>query len=127
MICLRGPSQSEVELELTVCQAPWYFASSNPSTEYAGLFTDQNVSRHAAHRRLVANLYSVTALRGMESSVDECIGLYEKRLDELAASGKPFDLQFWMQSYAFDVISQITVRSTMPRTILVIFLLYDER
>lgn len=58
----------------------------------------------------------------MEDSVDECIVLYQKRLNKLAASGEPFDLQFWMQSYAFDVISQITVRSpaagTSPGTFL---------
>lgn len=60
----------------------------------------------------------------MEFSVDECIELYEKRLDELAMSGEPFDLQFWMQSYAFDVISQITVRSIMLLTGLVAFLQY---
>lgn len=58
----------------------------------------------------------------MEDSVDECIGLYEERLNELAAAGEPFDLQFWMQAYAFDVISQITVRSpaasTFPHTFL---------
>ncbi|KAH7161032.1 cytochrome P450, partial [Dactylonectria macrodidyma] len=96
-------------LRRTFPKAAWYDASSNPHAEYEGLFTDRNTTRHASHRRLVANLYSVTALRSMEDSVDECIGLYQERLDELAASGKPFDLQFWMQSYAFDVISQITV------------------
>ncbi|POR32389.1 hypothetical protein TPAR_07402 [Tolypocladium paradoxum] len=89
--------------------AAWYEASGNPHAEYEGLFTDRNTTRHASQRRMVANLYSVTALRSMEDSVDECIGLYEKRLNELAASGEPFDLQFWIQSYAFDVISQLTL------------------
>ncbi|KAH7000795.1 cytochrome P450, partial [Ilyonectria destructans] len=96
-------------LKITFAKASWYDASSNPYAEYEGLFTDRNTRRHASHRRLVANLYSVTALRSMEDSVDECIGLYEERLNELAAAGEPFDLQFWMQAYAFDVISQITL------------------
>lgn len=45
----------------------------------------------------------------MESSVDECIEIFVRRMTELANADKPFDLQFWMQCYAFDVIGQITV------------------
>ncbi|KAJ3537894.1 hypothetical protein NM208_g6135 [Fusarium decemcellulare] len=39
----------------------------------------------------------------MESSVDECIDIFLDRMSELSQSGQPFDLQFWMQCYAFDV------------------------
>lgn len=45
----------------------------------------------------------------MEGDVDECIDMLVTRLDQLAESRQAFDLQFWMQSYAFDVIGQITV------------------
>jgi hypothetical protein len=44
----------------------------------------------------------------MESAVDECVDLLVDRMSELSRSGKSFDLQFWMQCYAFDVIGQIT-------------------
>lgn len=64
----------------------------------------------------MANLYSATSLRSMEPGVDECIDIFLERLNELASEGKIFDLQFWMQCYAFDVIGQITVRyQTNPR------------
>lgn len=94
-------------------KSPWYTASSSPTAAFPDLFTDLNSSRHAANRRLVANLYSSTSLRAMEPSVDECIDLFVTRMTELSKSQKSFDLQFWMQCYAFDVIGQITV-SPLP-------------
>ncbi|KAL6354975.1 hypothetical protein LRP88_12333 [Fusarium phalaenopsidis] len=89
-------------------KSSWYKASSDPNAQFKDLFTDQNAARHSANRRLVANLYSVTSLRTMESAVDECVDLLVDRMSELSRSGKSFDLQFWMQCYAFDVIGQIT-------------------
>ncbi|CAK7223636.1 hypothetical protein SBRCBS47491_005275 [Sporothrix bragantina] len=94
-------------------KSSWYTASSSPNPAFPDLFTDLNASRHAANRRLVANLYSSTSLRAMEANVDECIDLFVVRIEELAKSQKTFDLQFWMQCYAFDVIGQITVGSRM--------------
>ncbi|KAH7133866.1 cytochrome P450 [Dactylonectria macrodidyma] len=87
----------------------WYKASSDPKAPFPDLFTDRNPARHSANRRLVANLYSATSLRAMEGSVDDCIDLFLARMSELARSGESFDMQFWMQCYAFDVIGQITV------------------
>lgn len=94
-------------------KASWYTASSSPTAPFPDLFTDLNTSRHAANRRLVANLYSSTSLRSMEPSVDECIDLLVTRMTELSKSQTAFDLQFWMQCYAFDVIGQITVGRRM--------------
>jgi cytochrome P450 len=90
-------------------KSEWYKASGDPFAPHTDLFTDLNPTRHASNRRLVANLYSATSLRNMEGDVDECIDMLVMRLDQLAKSRQAFDLQFWMQSYAFDVIGQITV------------------
>ncbi|KXH25220.1 hypothetical protein CSIM01_04164 [Colletotrichum simmondsii] len=73
------------------------------------LFTDRDGARHAANRRLVANLYSVTSLRAMESDVEDRLRVFVKRLGDLSQTQDPIDLQFWMQCYAFDVVSQITL------------------
>ncbi|KAL2670519.1 hypothetical protein Neosp_014307 [[Neocosmospora] mangrovei] len=59
-----------------------------PNAEFKDLFTDQNAARHSANRRLVANLYSVTSLRAMESDVDECVDIFLDRMAELSRSGK---------------------------------------
>ncbi|KAJ3463618.1 hypothetical protein MRS44_008404 [Fusarium solani] len=90
-------------------KSEWYKASGDPFAPHTDLFTDLNPTRHASNRRLVANLYSATSLRNMEGDVDECIDMLVMRLDQLAKSRQAFDLQFWMQSYAFDVIGQITL------------------
>ncbi|CVK96642.1 related to pisatin demethylase cytochrome P450 CYP57 [Fusarium mangiferae] len=45
----------------------------------------------------------------MEPEVEDCIKTYKQKLESLAHSGMNMNLQFWMQCYAFDVISQITL------------------
>ncbi|KAF5573632.1 cytochrome P450 monooxygenase oxidoreductase, partial [Fusarium pseudocircinatum] len=87
----------------------WYNASSVPHAPFKDLFTDLDDARHATNRRLVANLYSTSTLRSMEPEVEDCIKAYKQKLESLAHSRMNMDLQFWMQCYAFDVISQITL------------------
>ncbi|KAJ4250192.1 hypothetical protein NW762_012007 [Fusarium torreyae] len=45
----------------------------------------------------------------MEPEVEDCIRVFKQQLEDMASSGTIMDLQFWMQCYAFDVISQITL------------------
>jgi hypothetical protein len=45
----------------------------------------------------------------MEPCVAECTAALIDRLTEFAESGQSFNLQHWMQFYAFDVIGLITV------------------
>ncbi|KAK0380264.1 hypothetical protein CLIM01_02407 [Colletotrichum limetticola] len=90
-------------------KSAWYEASSPVGLPWQDLFTDRDGARHAANRRLVANLYSVTSLRAMESDVEDCLRVFVKQLGNLSQTQNPIDLQFWMQCYAFDVVSQITL------------------
>ncbi|KAL3485860.1 cytochrome P450 [Aspergillus germanicus] len=90
-------------------KAPWYLASSNPSPKSHDLFTDVDPRRHAANRRRVASLYTMTSLVQMEPCVAECTAALIDHLTEFARSGKSFNLQHWMQFYAFDVVGLITV------------------
>ncbi|KAJ5805942.1 uncharacterized protein N7503_003544, partial [Penicillium pulvis] len=91
-------------------KAPWYQASANANPESHDLFTDRNPRRHSENRRKVAALYSMTSLVAMEAYVSECTSVLFQRLSELAASAQTFDLQQWMQYYAFDVIGSITLQ-----------------
>ncbi|KOS37959.1 hypothetical protein ACN38_g11242 [Penicillium nordicum] len=93
----------------TFIKAAWYDASGNPNPESHDLFTDRDPRRHSANRRKVASLYSMTSLVQMESCVVECSTLLIQKLTEFAESGRPLNLQQWMQYYAFDVIGLITV------------------
>ncbi|KAK5456949.1 hypothetical protein LTS15_004729 [Exophiala xenobiotica] len=87
----------------------WYDASSNPDYHTEDIFSGRDPKLHAQNRRKVASLYSMTTLLKMEEPVNQCIDLLTQRLDEKAKDGKPIRLQWWMQCYAFDVISIITV------------------
>jgi len=51
----------------------------------------------------------MTGLVQMEDSVAECTALLVEKLTQFAVSNEPFNLQHWMQYYAFDVIGLITV------------------
>ncbi|KAL2837823.1 cytochrome P450 [Aspergillus pseudodeflectus] len=90
-------------------KAPWYLASGRSNAEVCDLFTDLDPRRHSINRRKVASLYSMTSLVQMESCVVDCTALLEQQLSKLASLGQSFDLQQWMQFYAFDVIGLITV------------------
>jgi cytochrome P450 len=74
----------------------------------ANLFGDQDPVHHGLQRRKYASLYSMSSLLGYEPLVDECTGLIVHRFQELAAAGQKVPLGWWLQCYAFDVISYIT-------------------
>jgi cytochrome P450 len=51
----------------------------------------------------------MTTLLHMEPCVRECTAIFKDRLTEFAKSRAVFNLQYWLQCYAFDVIGLITV------------------
>ncbi|KAK1507966.1 uncharacterized protein CCOS01_16272 [Colletotrichum costaricense] len=106
---LPGPFEARFSRLWYFRHSAWYEASSPVGLPWQDLFTDRDGARHAANRRLVANLYSVTSLRAMEPDVEDCLRVFVKQLGDLSQTQNPIDLQFWMQCYAFDVVSQITL------------------
>ncbi|KAI4599462.1 hypothetical protein KJ359_001904 [Pestalotiopsis sp. 9143b] len=88
-------------------KSDWYSVWKSPGTWT--MFSDQNVRRHAANRRLLQNTYSMSSLVTYEPYVDECADLIGQRLAEMThGAGVEFDLRHWLQCYAFDVIGSIT-------------------
>jgi hypothetical protein len=100
-------------------KSSWYSAGTVPGQW--SLFSDQNMSRHAANRRLYQATYSMSALVSYEPYVDECADLLSTRLGEMAAAPPgssssssssrgvvSVNMAHWMQCYAFDVIGCIT-------------------
>ncbi|PSN62543.1 cytochrome P450 [Corynespora cassiicola Philippines] len=88
-------------------KSPWYEASGQPNV--SNLFTERNSRNHATLRRKVASLYSMTTLLAMESCVEECTRIMIKRMEEFSENRKVFNMQHWLQCYAFDLIGLITV------------------
>lgn len=65
-------------------KGPWYDASRNLDAVARDLFTDRDPKRHAANRRKVASLYSMSSLLKMEEAVNDCVGLVEEKFREIA-------------------------------------------
>ncbi|KAK7892722.1 hypothetical protein LTR67_006959 [Exophiala xenobiotica] len=87
----------------------WYIASNNPTNKVPDLFTELDPDKHAATRRKVASLYSMTSLIAMEPNAVECAQLLVKKFADFAEKGMPINLQVWLQYFAFDTIALITL------------------
>ncbi|KAM5361846.1 hypothetical protein ACJZ2D_012876 [Fusarium nematophilum] len=87
----------------------WYSAASNPSSRIRDVFTELDGKHHAAHRRQIAQLYSVGTLLKMEDTMDECSIELGQRFSDFSDTGEVINLQWWLQAYAFDVIGAISV------------------
>lgn len=87
----------------------WYDAWGDPRILNHNLFSARDRAVHGLMRRKVASMYSMSTIKSYEPYVDSCVALLLKRFDEFTESGETFDMQQWMQSYAFDVIGEITV------------------
>lgn len=90
-------------------KSQFYHAFGNPDSSQADLFSEQDIQRHAAKRRKVASLYSLTTLLSYEPFVNSVIAVLQDRLDRYAASKAPIDVTNFMQFCAFDIIGEITV------------------
>ncbi|ETN43130.1 uncharacterized protein HMPREF1541_02288 [Cyphellophora europaea CBS 101466] len=88
-------------------KSPWYSAAVAPGQSH-DLFAEPNPKIHAANRRKVASLYSTSNLLKFEPYVDTSVGIFVEQMRELGRRGDIFDLQHWLQCYAFDVIGLIT-------------------
>ena len=90
-------------------KSKFYHPFGNPDRSKRDLFTDEKIDSHAANRRKIAALYSVTSLMSYEPYVDKCNELLCSRLHEFAAERRSIDMPTWLQYYAFDVIGEISV------------------
>ncbi|OQD65146.1 hypothetical protein PENPOL_c006G04265 [Penicillium polonicum] len=90
-------------------KSDWYDTwNPNDDLSLTNLFSVRSSTKHAADRKKVASLYSMTSLVAYEPFVDNCIEIFKQRLDEFATKGQLIDMGHWLQCYAFDVIGKIT-------------------
>jgi hypothetical protein len=87
----------------------WYLAAAAPQTLEANMFAQQNIKKHAELRRKFQNFYAMSTLVQYEGHINECVSKFTEKLDQYSASGKVLDFGHWLQCYAFDVITKITV------------------
>lgn len=74
------------------------------------LFPTIDDDEHRDRRRKISSLYTMSAMVTYEEAVDAMTAVFTKQLGQFANEGRPFHFPHFMQSYAFDVIGQITVR-----------------
>src|SRR4051812_36511059 len=86
-----------------------------------GLFNTQDEALHRAMKRPIAGIYSMSNLVEFEPYVDNTIGFFLGRLEEVRAqaqshshskssgrAGDACNLGTWLQWFAFDVMGEIT-------------------
>lgn len=94
----------------------WYTAwHIGPTPEHNNLFGERDPARHKAMRRKVAPIYSMSSMVSYEPYVQNCIELLAKRLDEFSEAERTINVGEWMQYFAFDAITAITVRKDSGR------------
>ena len=86
------------------------FTSTQDGSIHENLFATRDLEWHRRMKSTVAQAYSLSSLRQLESLVDECSRMFTDAMKDLA--GQPIDLGRWVQWYAFDVIGNITFSRT---------------
>lgn len=92
-------------------KSTWYDYWGDPRVPDHNLFSARDPSFHAAMRRKMANLYTMTTIKSYEPYVNNCVRVLLEQFDRFAGKGEWFDLQHFTQCYALDVIGEITVSS----------------
>ena len=95
-------------------KARWYRAFGHPEDSQADMFSIIDERRHAAHRRKVAAMFNMTSAVSYEPFIDACTDILVEELGRRSRRGETVSIPQWMQYYAFDVISEMTVRVPAP-------------
>ncbi|EEU41315.1 uncharacterized protein NECHADRAFT_46257 [Fusarium vanettenii 77-13-4] len=83
------------------------------SPQFKNLLNELDNSRHAAMRRQLASLYTMSTLMSYESAVDGQTLILREKLLKFCDQGEVIDVPQFLQFYAFDVIGVITVGESM--------------
>ncbi len=70
------------------------------------LFSIQDTDYHALLRKNIGGLYTKACVKDFEPQIDSCIALFQAKLSE---STEAINLSHWINCFAWDVMSAITV------------------
>ncbi|KAK4185186.1 putative cytochrome P450 pisatin demethylase-like protein [Podospora australis] len=85
----------------------FYSAFSARWARYPEHFASTNPVVHAARRKQVNHIYSMTNVSRYEDRIDACTNVFMERMRELADKKQPVELTDWFRWYAFDVIGEL--------------------
>ncbi|CAL3970624.1 unnamed protein product [Diplocarpon coronariae] len=106
---LYGIGSSFIKAEFYETFTPFY-----KDARMESLFSTRDPAYHKAIKRPVANKFSMSSLRLLESLIDICSAIFVATMrdieleNESKTSNRGVDLGEWLQWYAFDVIGMIT-------------------
>lgn len=107
---LKAPDKQVYGITSKMPKSAWYDGWKHPSPDRWTLFPDRDMARHSDTRRKFQSIYSLSSLVSYEKYVDECLDIFQERLEQMAKGkfGDYVDMGHWLQCYAFDVIGAIT-------------------
>ncbi|KAE9377586.1 cytochrome P450 [Stipitochalara longipes BDJ] len=89
-------------------KSDWYQAFRSPEKEYT-IFTDQNNKHYSQIRRKYANAFSLSNVTQYEESLNKYLGIFCKKLTQIANEKSQCDLNQWCRFFAFDTICQMAI------------------
>lgn len=92
-------------------KSDWYEAAGHP--DRPNILNAQDARHHAEKKRKIVGLYTMSTMVNYEGAVDKMNAVLKRKFREFAESKRLIQLPVFLQYYAFDVISVITVRSPM--------------
>ncbi|OAG25518.1 cytochrome P450 [Alternaria alternata] len=71
------------------------------------LFTDDDAKHHAAHRRIVGSVYTLSSMLKNERALDDLVKLFGDKLGGLADCQDAFDFGLWPEMFSFDGVGAV--------------------
>ncbi|KAL4948676.1 cytochrome P450 [Aspergillus filifer] len=83
--------------------APWAVGI----TPHGDHFAQMDDTKHAARRKLVNSVYSMSSVLESEEYIDNCIDLFMEKMDRFSKTEEKIDLGKWVQWFTFDIIGEL--------------------
>ncbi|KAL6705122.1 hypothetical protein ACN47E_007227 [Coniothyrium glycines] len=88
-------------------KTPWYDAWRPNLPGRRDMFMNRDEKDHAAYRRTIGHVYSLSSVLKNEAKLEETVLLFIERLDEFAQTHVSFDFGIWLEMFAYDNIGVI--------------------
>ncbi|KAL3477735.1 cytochrome P450 [Aspergillus californicus] len=85
----------------------FYLAFRPPWARFPDHFSATDEKEHAARRRIVSNVYTMTSILQSEKYMETCIDVWIQKLGEIADRKDSFELWEWARMYAYDVVGEL--------------------
>ncbi|KAL4882734.1 cytochrome P450 [Aspergillus karnatakaensis] len=102
-----GAIQTLYGFKSSTAKTDFYLAFRPPWARFPDHFSSEGGKQHAARRRIVSHVYSLTSILQSEEYIDKCLDVWVDKLGEIADRKDSFDLWIWTRMYAYDVIGEL--------------------